>query len=338
LVTALLGYQPAGANYRGWADAYADGTSPLDPVQYPLLISCLVEWSADCNNDGIVDYGQCRDGSLPDYNGNNIPDCCERGESCVVGSYPVQWRVEDGGNGHWYEVHVVSQPTSWSGARTSAKSLGGDLASLESTGEPGFVYAITGNPAGWGSRVGPWLGGFQDTTATDYVEPAGGWRWTSGALWQFADWEAGEPNNAFSSENYLHLISNNCPGYPAGRFYNDLRGDFEFMSSCERMPISAVVEWSADCNNDGIVDYGQILQGQLVDANTNGIPDICEGPTCNDIDLNLNGIVDGGDLGILLAFWGTVSPAFPRADINGDGFVNGADLGIVLAFWGPCLN
>jgi hypothetical protein len=36
-----------------------------------------------------------------------------------------------------------------------------------------------------------------------------------------------------------------------------------------------------------IVDYGQILQGQLADANTNGIPDICEGPTCNHIDLNL---------------------------------------------------
>jgi hypothetical protein len=36
-----------------------------------------------------------------------------------------------------------------------------------------------------------------------------------------------------------------------------------------------------------IVDYGQILQGQLDDANTNGIPDICEGPTCSDIDLNL---------------------------------------------------
>jgi hypothetical protein len=99
-----------------------------------------------------------------------------------------------------------------------------------------------------------------------------------------------------------------------------------------------MVEWSADCNNDGIVDYGQILTGQLADTDTNGIPDICEGPTCNDIDLNLNGIVDGGDLGILLAFWGPVSPAFPRADINKDGFVNGADLGILLAFWGPCSN
>jgi hypothetical protein len=37
-----------------------------------------------------------------------------------------------------------------------------------------------------------------------------------------------------------------------------------------------LVEWSADCNSDGIVDYGQILLGTLPDANTNGIPDTCE--------------------------------------------------------------
>ena len=33
---------------------------------------------------------------------------------------------------------------------------------------------------------------------------------------------------------------------------------------------------SADCNSDGIADYGQILTGQLDDDNANGIPDICE--------------------------------------------------------------
>ena len=37
-----------------------------------------------------------------------------------------------------------------------------------------------------------------------------------------------------------------------------------------------LVEWSADCNGDGIVDYGQILDGSLVDDNDNGVPDSCE--------------------------------------------------------------
>jgi len=38
----------------------------------------------------------------------------------------------------------------------------------------------------------------------------------------------------------------------------------------------AIFEWSADCNVDGIVDFGQILRGELEDLNSNGVPDICE--------------------------------------------------------------
>jgi hypothetical protein len=47
-------------------------------------------------------------------------------------------------------------------------------------------------------------------------------------------------------------------------------------------------------------------------------------------DLNGDGVVNGADLGILLAAWGGRGPA----DLNGDGTVNGADLGIQLANWG----
>ena len=44
----------------------------------------IIEWSADCNSDGIVDYGQIRAGELEDANGNNIPDCCEQSTSCPI--------------------------------------------------------------------------------------------------------------------------------------------------------------------------------------------------------------------------------------------------------------
>jgi hypothetical protein len=37
-----------------------------------------------------------------------------------------------------------------------------------------------------------------------------------------------------------------------------------------------LVEWDTDCNADGIVDYGQILRGELADDNHNSIPDVCE--------------------------------------------------------------
>jgi hypothetical protein len=42
----------------------------------------MIEWSADCNGDGIVDYGQILDGTYADDYGNGVPDCCDAGEPC----------------------------------------------------------------------------------------------------------------------------------------------------------------------------------------------------------------------------------------------------------------
>ncbi len=56
-------------------------------------------------------------------------------------------------------------------------------------------------------------------------------------------------------------------------------------------------------------------------------------------DLNNDGVVNGGDLGTQLSWWGPVVPANPvsvASDINGDGVINGGDLGSLLANWGPC--
>jgi hypothetical protein len=50
-------------------------------------------------------------------------------------------------------------------------------------------------------------------------------------------------------------------------------------------------------------------------------------------DLNCDGVVNGADLGVLLAGWGECAGALCPADLNGDGVVNGADLGILLASW-----
>ena len=50
-------------------------------------------------------------------------------------------------------------------------------------------------------------------------------------------------------------------------------------------------------------------------------------------DLNLDGVVNGADLTILLGSWGTNDPV---ADLSGDGLVGGADLTIMLGNWGDC--
>ncbi len=52
----------------------------------------------------------------------------------------------------------------------------------------------------------------------------------------------------------------------------------------------------------------------------------------NSPDLNNDGLVDGADLGELLAAWG--NPAPQGFDLDGNGQVDGSDLGILLSKWG----
>ncbi len=58
----------------------------------------------------------------------------------------------------------------------------------------------------------------------------------------------------------------------------------------------------------------------------------CGKTTCPG-DFNLDGLVGGADLGLILAAWNTNDPAY---DLDGNGIVNGADLGLLLAAWGFC--
>ena len=60
--------------------------------------------------------------------------------------------------------------------------------------------------------------------------------------------------------------------------------------------------------------------------------DRCVG-TC-DGDLDGDGVVGGGDLGLLFTQWGPCPGC--DADLNGDGFVRGDDLGLFFILWGAC--
>jgi hypothetical protein len=160
---------------------------------------------------------------------------------------------------------------------------------------------------------GPFLGGYKNDT--------GALTWITNETVDYLGWGPSEPNGGLS-ERYVHLKL-----YGKQSAWNDCPSPYA---------ISFIVEWDADCNNDNIVDYGQILNGQLADTNTNGIPDCCEpGNNCCVGDIYVNHIIDGGDLGVLLSEWGVVTPT-TNSDLNRDGFVNGADLGMLLANWGPC--
>ena len=70
------------------------------------------------------------------------------------------------------------------------------------------------------------------------------------------------------------------------------------------------------------------ISGAWLDLGGNTICD-CVG------DLTLDGLVNGADLGILLAGWGACTGSC-ASDLNRDGVVNGADLVVLLAAWGVC--
>ena len=80
-----------------------------------------------------------------------------------------------------------------------------------------------------------------------------------------------------------------------------------------------------DCNQNGIDDANDLFYGFDVDGNGDGILDGCL-PT----DLDGNGTVDGADLAMFLARWGTDDQS---ADFNNDGLIDGLDLALLLAAW-----
>ena len=238
----------------------------------------------------------------------------------------VQWRVEDGGNGHWYFAYVPQGSPCFASRATDASRRGGHLATINLAGEQKFIRDVAEGSAG---QPRGYIGGLRQP-ASDVNT---GWSWITGEPFNNAvvQWAPGNPGCCDPNEFWLMVT----PDVPGAGYLHDV-------SDCS--PLATVVEWDADCNSDGIVDYGQILSGSLADANANGVPDGCECatnpglPTCCIGDIVNDGAVNGADLGTLLAYWGPVtSGAFSIAsDLNSDGRVDGSDLGTLLAYWGMC--
>lgn len=86
---------------------------------------------------------------------------------------------------------------------------------------------------------------------------------------------------------------------------------------------------TTDCDDSGVPDALEILDGVLLDQDGDGIPDPCE---CRG-DLDDDQVVDGSDLARLLGAWETDDRA---ADLDRDGVVGGSDLAILLGGWGRC--
>lgn len=129
--------------------------------------------------------------------------------NCSVFATPIQWTVESGGNGHWYEIVLVGSSTSWNSASQDAVISGGYLATITSQQENYFVYDIIDSQEYWtvglgGESVGPWLGGYQILGS---LEPDGGWTWVTSEDFVYSNWAEYEPNNYNGREHYLSYFN-----------------------------------------------------------------------------------------------------------------------------------
>jgi hypothetical protein len=204
--------------------------------------------------------------------------------SQAVGQQAVEWKVSEGGNGHWYCTITRPEGFTRPQAQNHSASLGGHLftgcgaefstaISLANALSPSFW---AGNPAGGSHRIGPWIGLAWSSVGT--------WYWIDGSDCVFDGWDFADhqPDNAGEDSVLLYSRSST----PAS-VCHDIRGSI--------VSPSYILEYDTDCNADGIVDYGQILSGELIDANANGVPDCCEtGEPCTATNLLLNGRFEAG--------------------------------------------
>ena len=114
----------------------------------------------------------------------------------------IQWKVEDGGNGHYYEAVTVPGIT-FNDAKIDAAIQKGYLVTITSQAEQDFITSQVIRD-GFGYRIG----GFQPAGSP---EPDGNWQWVTGEAFEYTNWHSGEPNNqlTFGGEDTIVVWTGN---------------------------------------------------------------------------------------------------------------------------------
>ena len=90
-----------------------------------------------------------------------------------------------------------------------------------------------------------------------------------------------------------------------------------------------------DCNRNALLDACELKGGELLDADGNGIPDVCERPPIRRGDATADGVINITDAIAILeyVFLGGRPPACPgAANTNGDRYFDIADAVYLLNF------
>ena len=155
---------------------------------------------------------------------------------CTTSSaVPIQWTVDSGGNGHYYEM-LERADTTWESAKLNAESLTymgqqGHLATITTSQETQFIVnnlPMNAHPVGL-----VWIGGYQQSGSP---EPAGGWQWVTGEPFSYTNWASGEPNNTMNVESWLAFYADPLSIFGSLGQWTDLGSGWPMWSIVEYEP------------------------------------------------------------------------------------------------------
>ncbi|HYW80446.1 MAG TPA: lectin-like protein [Thermoguttaceae bacterium] len=175
---------------------------------------------------------------------------------CPMTEAAVQWAIEDGGNGHYYEL--VYDKVTWPVAKTLAEQMSyqgvsGHLVTITSSEEETFVIenvfsSLSQDDQFW---MGAWIG-LTDNEQYGGSESSGrpdpqtdGWAWVTGEPVSYTDWRPDAPNDFGANEDYALMAWHNSTGWNDQSDYHSPPFMVEYDTPASPVPEpSTLVLWS----------------------------------------------------------------------------------------------
>jgi hypothetical protein len=220
-----------------------------DLLMQPELVAVVADLGVESSpatvtvNVSGVDYPPIARNDTYAMNEGETLDVAERldpEDDIVLGPGQYLWSTQVGGNGHVYE-RIVQPVATWTQARAAAEArsflgVAGHLTTITSAAEQQFLASVL-------PSAGAWIGAYQNTTAPDYSEPGGGWRWVTGEPWGYTNWRTSEPSNS-GAEHHISAESH---------VWNDIRADYEWNAFWVEYPLS-----NSTTRQEILVDAGEV--------------------------------------------------------------------------------
>ena len=305
------------------------GSPLVDAAQCPqgrcAVFAAYRAARADCDGDGVADSCAIAAGAA-DCNGNLVPDACDlvAGAADIDGnSVPDACQPDCDGD---------TAPDAWEILTGLAADCDQDAVpdGCEITANPVLDCDSDGRLDACEVAEGA-EGDCDDDGVLDRCEIAGGAVDCNGnGRPDSCDIAAGGGSGDVDGNQVPDDCQPDCNANGLPDAWEVTQGQVPDCDSNGRPDGCDIAAGAGDCDADGTLDRCEVADG-ATDKDGDGRPDACEYARG---DFDLNGRVDGADLGYLLAIWGL--PGQTIGDLNSDGTISGADLGMLLSRWGPC--